>query len=152
MVADANGVFYDLDFEDQQQRYKAMGIVDGRALTGKPSKYDKTGSAVYLDLAPDYNYANGIKIFINRETTYFTSSDTTKKAGIDGRLQEYIPTRMSAIYAGRKSLPNANYWANELLKYEGDEDRGTTGKIEAIYSKRSKDESTQIITKHRSSR
>jgi hypothetical protein len=145
MIADSNGVFRDLECEDQQSRGEAMGIVDGQAKTGKPGSYDKTGNAIYLDLAPDYSYTNGIKLFINRETTYFTSSDTTKKPGIDGRLQEYIPTRMSAMYAGRKGLSIANFWANEVLKYEGDKDRGLVGKIARIYSRKRKDE-VSVIT------
>jgi hypothetical protein len=157
MVADEAGVYYDLEKIDQQTKgYKTMGMVDGQNITGKPSKYDQTGSSIFLDAIPNYSYTAGIKCFINREGSHFSvptvnvADDTVP--GIDGRLHEYLATRPTAYYASRKVLKSANFWANELLKYEGDEDRGITGKIEGVYSKRMKDEPTRIITKHRSSR
>jgi hypothetical protein len=153
MVADSSGVFYDLELVDQQTKdYKTIGMVDGQDIEGTPSKYDKTANGIFLDAIPNYSVTGGIKIFINREASYFTDSDTTKKPGFDGRLHEYLAVRPTAYYAQRKRLDNANFWANELLKYEGDEDKGITGLIESIYSKRSKDEPTKIIPKYRSSR
>jgi hypothetical protein len=153
MVANSSGIFYDLELADQQnQRGRNIGFVDGQEITGQPSKYDKTANGIFLDAIPNYSYTNGIKIFINREASYFTSSDTTKKPGFDGRLHEYLVVRPTAYYAQRKGLDNADFWSNELLKYEGDEDRGITGLIESVYSKRSKDEPTRILTKYRSSR
>jgi len=155
MVADENGIFYDLTPTDQQLRGKAMEIVDGQAINGKPNRYDKTGKGAFLVPAPDYSYTKGVKMFINRESSYFTALDTfytTKKPGFDGRLHEYLATRPTFYYAGRKGFKNINFWRDELLKFEGDEDRGITGLIESIYSKRNKDEKTQIIPKYRSSR
>jgi hypothetical protein len=154
MVADSNGIFYDLEKVDQQDSndYRNLSMVDGQNITGNPARYDKTGNGIFLDPIPNYNYSNGLKMFINRESFYFTIADTTKRPGFDGRLHEYFAIRPTAFYAARKGLSNANFWANELLKYEGDEDRGITGKIEAIYSKRSRDEKNQIIPKYRSSR
>jgi len=153
MIADENGRYYDLEEVDQQTKgSKSLGFVDGQNLTGKPTKYDKTGNGIFLDCIPNYSYTNGLKVFINRESSYFVSGDTTKKAGFDGRLHEYLAIRPSYYYAMRKGLQVANYLGNELLKYEGDEDKGITGLIESIYSKRTRDETTQIIPKWRSSR
>jgi len=149
MVADSSGIFYDLEPVDQQtDRGDVMSMVDGRNLTGKPSKYDKTANGIFFDVLPSYSYADGIKIFINREASYFISSDTTKKPGIDGRLHEYLAIRPTAFYAARNGLNSAPFWANELLKYEGDESRGIKGLIERIYSRRAKDE--QLVMSQKS--
>ena len=157
MVADENGIFYDLEKIDQQSKdYRTMGMVNGQNLTGKPNKYDQTGSGTFLDAIPDYSYTAGIKGFINREGSHFSVptinvADTTMP-GIDGRLHEYLATRPTAYYYARKGLSSAKFWQSELLKYEGDEDRGITGIIESVYSKRMKDEPTKIIPIFRSSR
>jgi len=156
MVCGEDGIYYDLELTDQKLKGGAMGMVNGQELTGKPSKYNKLGNGIFLDAIPDYNYTSGIKIFINRESTQFSTptvnvADTTK-SGFDARLDEYLCVRPEAYYANLHNLKSLTFLNNELLKYEGDEDRGITGKIESIYSKRDKDVPTQIITKYRSSR
>lgn len=157
MVANEDGIFYDLEKVDQQTKgYRTLGMVDGQNLTGKPNKYDQTGSAIFLEPIPDYSYTAGIKCFINREGSHFSVptvnvADTTMP-GIDGRLHEYLAARPTAYYAARKGLKSVNFWFSELLKYEGDEDKGITGMIEGVYSKRERDVPTRIIPKSRSSR
>lgn len=157
MCANSSGIFYDLELIDQQTKdIRTMGMVDGQNITGIPSKYDKTGNGIFLDAIPNYSYTNGLKIFINREASHFSiptvNVPDTTKPGFDGRLHEYLTVRPTAYYTAKHGLKSAPFWQNELLKWEGNEDRGITGKIESIYSKRSKDEKTQIITKYRSSR
>lgn len=151
MVADENGVYYDLDTVDQQSKDEEnLSMVDGRNQTGKPIKYDKTANGIFFDVLPSYNMrlvqegTSGIKIFINREGSYFTSSDTTKKPGIDGRLHEYLDIYPTYLYAVRKGLNSAPYWANEVLKFEGDDSKGIKGFIKSIYSQRAKDEQLQF--------
>ena len=162
MVADQNGRYYDLRPVDQQtssfitQDLTAQNLVNGQNLQGYPTIYDKTANGIFLDTIPSYNYTNGLKIFINREASHFSVptinvADNTMP-GIDGRLHEYLVVRPTAYYAARRGLKNYNFWANELLKYEGNEDKGITGMIEETYAKRSRDEMTKVITKYRSSR
>jgi len=157
MVASEDGIYYDLEKINQQgKNANTLGMVDGQNITGKPSKYAQTGTSIFLDAIPDYSYTKGIKCFINREGLHFSvptvnvADDTMP--GIDGRLHEYLAVRPTTYYAHRKNLNNANFWTNELLKWEGDEDKGITGAIEGVYSKRMKDEPTKIIPKYRSSR
>jgi hypothetical protein len=157
MAANPNGVFYDLQPVDQQApNYQSMGMVDGQNLTGQPTKYDKTANGIFLDAIPNYNYTNGLKIFINREALRFSIptvnvADSTKP-GFIGTLHEYFVLRPSYFYALRKGLQNANALGAELMKYEGNENAGITGSIGEAYSKRPKDERTQIKTIYRSSR
>jgi len=157
MVANPSGRFYDLELVDQQTKgWQSMGMVDGQNVTGQPSKYDKTANAIFFDAIPNYNYSLGVKAFVNREALRFSVptsgvADTTKP-GFAGTLHEYFVIRPSYFYALRKGLKNVTNLGAELLKYEGDDRLGVSGSIGETYSKRSKDEKTQIIPTFRSSR
>jgi len=145
MVADENGRFYDLETADQQSKgYKSLGFVDGQNLTGKPTKYDKTGNGIFLDVIPSYSYTNGLKLFINREAYQFKTTDTALVPGFCPLFHEYFAIRPSYQFAYRKGLKNTADLRLEMLLMED--------QITEYYSKRSKDEPTQIIPKWRSSR
>jgi hypothetical protein len=146
MVADSSGTYYDLELVDQQNKNEdTLTMVDGQNTTGEPTKYDKTANGIFLDLIPNYSATNGIKIFINREGSYFLTSDTIKKPGVDGRLHEYFAIRPSYYYALRKGLKQVGWLGNELIKYEGNE-QGVKGSIFKTYSRRSKDETLRITS------
>lgn len=114
----ASGTFQDLTPVDQQSGSDLTTFLDGQNLTGTPTKYDKTGNAIFLDLIPDYNSTNGLKIWINREASYFTSSDTTKKWGFTGLYHEYLVLYASYQYARNKSLNNREVLKRDLLEME----------------------------------
>lgn len=156
MAANPNGVFYDLYETDQQTRGMAIGMVDGQNIIGQPSRYDKTANGIFLDSPSNYSLTPGLKLFINREALRFSVptvnvADNTK-SGFMGTLDEYFVLRPSYFYALRKGLQNASALGAEVLKYEGDDRLGITGSIGEAYSKRPKDERTQIKIIHRSSR
>jgi hypothetical protein len=65
-------------------------MLDGADTEGVPTCYDKTGNGILLDLVPSTSITSGLKILVNREPTYFTSSDTTKVSGIDPLCQDYL--------------------------------------------------------------
>lgn len=120
-----------------------------------PSKYRLTANGIFLIDIPNFTRSGALEIYINRTPVYFTSGDVstgTKKPGIPWTLHEYLAIRPSYFYCLDKGLPQAAGLAGELLKFEGDEDKGITGLIEGYYSKRNKDERTQILPKYRSSR
>lgn len=50
--------------------------------TGIPSYFLETNNMIYLYPEPNFSATSGIKIFFEREASYFTSSDTTKEPGI----------------------------------------------------------------------
>ncbi len=108
MIADENGVFYDLKPIDQQISGEAMNMVDGQNLTGKPTYYDKTGNGIFFDVIPDYSATGGIKIFIDREPTYFTDASTTLVSGIDPLCHDYLYLKPSYEYCRDKGLQNTN--------------------------------------------
>lgn len=107
-VADSTGLFYDLEPQDVSGGNASSNYTDGSNTTGLPNSYDKLANAIFLDPIPNYNRSNGLKVYINREGSYFTSSDTTKKAGFAGLFHEYLALRPSYYFAVRNSLPNVN--------------------------------------------
>lgn len=100
------GTFIEIDSVDQQSESDTSGFWDGLSAGGTPIKYDKTANGIFLDPVPNYNSTNGLKVYINREASYFTSSDTTKKAGIPGIFHKYLAIRPAEDYARRNSLDN----------------------------------------------
>lgn len=50
--------------------------------TGTPTHFLEHGNVLYLYPKPNYAATNGIKVFFERDPSYFASSDTTKSPGI----------------------------------------------------------------------
>ena len=131
MVANSAGVFDDLEPVDQQSG-GPESMWDGLNTTGIPAVYDKTGNGIFLDPIPNYNYANGLKLFINRESTYFTVSDTTKISGIDGLCHDYLYLKPAYEYARDKGLQNREALFRDL--------QVSMKKIKGRYGGRARDE------------
>ncbi len=113
MVADPTGTFHEIYPVNQKTVTEHTGNVedtksfyDGLNASGTPIRYDKTGNGIFLDVIPNYNMANGLKVYINREASYFTISDTLKRAGFAGLFQSYPAIFASEMYAGIKTLAN----------------------------------------------
>lgn len=117
MVADEDGLFREITPVDQQS-YAPSNYTDGLNTQGQPNSYDKTANGIFVDPIPNYNSTGGLKVFINREGSYFTTSDTTKKAGFAGLFHEYLALRPSYQYAFRNSLANTSVLKSEMLEME----------------------------------
>ena len=137
MVKNPSGVYDEIYPVDQQSDKDMSGFYSGLNQTGMPSRYDKTANGIFLDAIPSYNSTDGLKVFINREATRFTTSDTTKMSGLDGRVHEYIPLKASYAYARDKHLANFPDIARDIVMWES--------KIKKLYRDRGKDE-PMIIT------
>lgn len=72
--------------------------------TGTPYQYDKTANGIILDKLPSYNATLGLKIYVNREGSYFLYTDTTKLPGVPGILHAYFFLNPALNYAQRNSL------------------------------------------------
>jgi len=122
MVATPSGVFVEISPVDQQTRNSnntnTDTLINGKNTTGTPTRYDKTANGILLDLIPSYNYTRGLKVFINREPSYFIYSDTTKKAGVPGNLHRYLALKPALDYARRNGLKTYNALAIEVQRYE----------------------------------
>jgi hypothetical protein len=58
--------------------------------TGVPSKVLIKGNSVFLSPKPNYVATAGIKLFFEREQSYFASTDTTKEPGIPKMSHELL--------------------------------------------------------------
>lgn len=143
LVKDASGVYQEMKPVDQQtpnnNNSRTTGFVDGRNLTGVPTEYDKTANALFLNLIPNYNAAAGVKMLINREASYFSISDVTKKPGVPGLFHRYFFIKPAYEYARKNGSANLAALQAEVVKYEGNESLGIKGSIEIYYNNRQKD-------------
>ena len=136
LVADDSGDYREILPVDQQSDAPA-NYTDGNNTTGLPITYDKTGNGIFLDPIPNYNEANGLKIFINREASYFTTSDTTKKPGFAGLFHEYLVLHPSFYYCTRNGISIRRELKDELLEMES--------QIMDFYKMREKDVVKRLI-------
>lgn len=133
-----DGLFREITPVDQQSK-SPTGYYDGQGTTGLPNTYDKTGMSIFLDPIPDYSEEDALKIFISREGSYFTTSDTTKKAGFAGLYHQYLAIRPSYFYCVRNKMTElAKEYKNEMLEMEE--------KMREFYSKREKDNPKVLTT------
>ncbi len=133
MRKNASGVFEEIFPKDVQSDSDTEEFYDGQNIQGVPQYYDKTANGIFFNVVPSYNSTNGLKIYINREASYFTIADTTKKPGFSGLFHEYLALRPSYQYALRNGQKTVNAFKNEMLEMEAD--------IKKHYRDRSKDES-----------
>lgn len=111
MIADTSGVFREIKPVDIESPNTTVlntdSFISGINTTGIPTRYDKTGNSIFLDLIPNYNYSKGLRVFINREASYFTVNDTTKKVGFASLFHEYFALLPAYKYASTFSMPQA---------------------------------------------
>ena len=107
MVADPDGIFHEIKPVDRQTKnsnnVNVDSFIDGQETGGTPTRYDMTANGIFLDPVPNYASTGGLKVFINREGSYFTVSDTTKKAGFNG-LFHYLLVLLPAYKYARIHL------------------------------------------------
>lgn len=143
MLRGSDGVYRELEPIDQQYRGQGSSMWDGLAQTGTPRQYDKTGNGIILDLLPTYNWRNanegkrGVKMFVNREPSYFVYTDTTKKPGVPGSLHRWFVVRPAEDYT-RTHVPSL-YPALREERLELEE------KIEKHFALRPKDDVRRLV-------
>lgn len=118
------------------QSEDGLAAVFNNSTTGIPSGYDKTGNAIIFDTIPNYSATNGLLAYVNREASYFTSSDTTKKPGFPGIFHRYFAIRPAEDYARRNNLANYPALQAERMKLEMD--------MKAYFGRREKDVRKQL--------
>lgn len=117
--------------------------------SGTPDKFYITADGIFLVIPPNYSWRlgtegkSGIEVYTNRTPTYFTVSDTTKKAGIPWVHHEYLALLPSWHYCLDKGLPQAPALERRLFGVDGKS--GMEGAIRAYYSNRTRYEKRKIL-------
>ena len=68
-VSDSGGTYRDINPVDLQTSGQ-LAYTD--TAKGVPTAYDKTANGILFKEIPNYNYTNGLEVYINREGSYFT--------------------------------------------------------------------------------
>lgn len=100
-------------------------------ISGVPTRYYLTANGIFLVEKPNYNSTDGGEIHVSRTGSYFTTSDTTKKAGIPWVFHEYLALRPSYFYCLQKGLKQATNYKVSLDEMEA--------AIKKHYSRRNRD-------------
>lgn len=112
--------------------------------TGVPSRYDVLGNSILLDVAPNYNYSNGLKVVFQRNGVKFVYTDTTATPGIPSLFHMYLPRVASLPFLIENGKVNKNDVAEQI--------RIDEEAIKDFYSNRIKYRKTGITPMYRSSR
>ena len=121
---------------DADKDANVSSFTDGLNTTGTVSRYDKTANAILLDPIPSSNVSSGLKVSINREASYFTYTDTTKKPGFAGIHHSYFFLKPAEDYARRNNLTSYPRIQNDIMKLERE--------ITEFYGHRAKDENQSL--------
>lgn len=108
--------------------------------TGVPQYYDKLENSLILYPTPDYSQVESLKVYFQRDASYFVSTDTTKQPGIPTIFHKYIALKVAEPYLRDNKKENYVSVRNEVQKYEEE-------KIPGYYAKRSKDERPQFTAR-----
>lgn len=139
-IMDANGLWYKLtpmDENDVQQ----IGMTEFLNNTGKPLYYDIQGGSILLYGAPtagQVTLTNGIKVYFQRQPSYFTTSDTTKEPGFASIFHRLVSRWAAYDYALARQLSIKKDLAEEVAKLEAE--------LKDFYSTRQSDEKPAIRT------
>lgn len=128
----STGPYYEIFPVDVQKDRESeiSGFVDGLNTEGAPYTYDKTATGIFLDPIPSANITSGLKVYVSREGSYFTTADTTKKPGFAGLFHEYLVLEPCYRYARANGLKNQEALKRDVLEMEK--------AITEFYSKRDK--------------
>lgn len=138
VVKQPGGLLKEIRPVDAQSDSEGHAFYDGVNVAGVPDIYDKTGNGIFLDPIPNSSVytnsadlTNGLQVYINREGSFFTVSDTTKKPGFAGLFHEYPALFASYKYACRNGLKNKQDLYNDMINMEAD--------IKRHYARRERD-------------
>lgn len=97
----ATSRYQELPLVDAQSDSESVvgDITSGLTVSAFPTRADRTGTGIFLDSNPPSTVADGLKLYINREGSYFTTSDTTKTPGFYGLYHEILILEACYRYA-----------------------------------------------------
>jgi hypothetical protein len=145
VLTSSSGTTYtEISPRDEQTGTNIGGLINEDGTTGVPNIYGKTANGIFLDPKPNYNAANGLKVFINREASYFTTSDTTKKPGVPGLFHSWFYLKPALEYARRNNLSNERKIKERVLELEAS--------IKEYFAYRARDERKRITVNNDSNR
>lgn len=112
--------------------------------TGTPLYYDKTANGLFFWPTPDASVTDGVRMFVNREGSYFLVSDTTKNPGFYGLFHYFCVLSPAEKYARINQLSTHTDLLNQKLMMKND--------IQDHYARRARDEKPRLAANVESTR
>lgn len=131
-----DGTWKVIDPFDQDDPTANPYLENNTGRTGTPTRYDKRGATIYLDVTPNYNSDEGLKVYFKRGPSYFTYSDNTKVPGFASIFHPYLALHACANYAVDREMSVSK----SLYLLLQEEEKA----ILAFYSDRNKDEKRKM--------
>lgn len=136
-IRNTDGNYVRLNVLDQNDVLTTL--TDYEKTDGTPKFYDLIGNKIYLYPAPNYNSADGLKLWFQTSPSLFNTGDTTKVPGFASIFHRYLSLGAALDYANAKQLDNRN-----RLKEELDEMRTA---MQSYYNRRNADENIKIAVR-----
>lgn len=86
--------------------------------SGEPRFYRLKGHSILLKPAPDTTKVSTLKIYLSRDISEFSGTDTIKEPGIPSILHPIIPYKIAMEYSAVHGLSNINYIQSKILEWE----------------------------------
>lgn len=99
----------EMTFQSMKEFMKTPGI---------PQYYRPVGNSVFLYPPANYNYTGGLKVFFDRDSVDFATSDTTKTPGFASPFHKLLPLRVAIEWLTTKQPTNPS-----LPRYEAEQQR-----------------------------
>lgn len=132
LIKDTEGKWHVISPINSNDSSEIAYIENNAGRNGIPTKYDKRGDVLYLDVPPNYASTGGLKIYFRRGADYFTYSDTTKKPGFASTFHSFLVDFASSGYAIDRQMPVGKNLYDLRIEKENE--------ITAYFSKRNRDE------------
>lgn len=119
-IMDQNGDYYKIDPFDLQDITR-QGMTEFMNGAGSPRFYDIQGGSIFLYPKPQTGYVTflaGIKIYFQRDSTYFTTADTTKEPGFAQMFHRLVSRWATYDYALARQLPIKKDLRDEITVLE----------------------------------
>lgn len=139
-VLGVDGKYYKIDPVDIND-IQNQAMSEFMATASSPMYYDMIADCIFLYPTPQTGYVTmlkGLKIYYQREPSYFVSTDTTKAPGINSLFHRLVSRLASLDYAIARQMPMKKDLEQEVLKLQGE--------LQDFYAKRQPDDKVAFRT------
>lgn len=132
---DTGGTYRELEPMSLQD-FEGIDVMDATR-TGTPTAYFKMGDYLVLNVIPNYSSTSGLKLYTQKNVSYFTTSDTTKEPGFAAPFHRLLSLYPAKDYCSVNDMPKRlSVIIGEIEKLEAS--------LVAFYSQRSRDERPRL--------
>jgi hypothetical protein len=104
-IKDSVGTLHYLDRLDEKSPTAGLQeLMDSTKTSGTPTCYALLGNSIILDKKPNYTATGGLKVYFQRNVSYFASTDTTKVPGFAPMFHRILSLSAALDYAIKHDL------------------------------------------------